>query len=129
MGPREAEENQLILVRRDSGEKRVIRSVEAKLIVEELLAEIQKSLFSRAVNFVQTNTFEVKNFNEFAEILKSKRGFIKAPWCGDSECERLIKEETKATTRCIPFDAEEVNGSCIHCGRPAKFLPIWARAY
>lgn len=131
VGPREVKENQLILVRRDSGEKRIIESKKVKLLVEKLLTEIQNDLFLRAIDFVKSNTFEAKDFNEFIEILNKKRGFIKAPWCGDSECERLIKEKTKATTRCIPFDIDnkKVSGKCIYCGRAAKFLPIWARAY
>lgn len=78
---------------------------------------------------MQDNTFEVGNLKDFIETLESKKGVIKAPWCGDSECERLIKEKTKATTRCIPFDAKEGRGSCIYCGRPEKIIPIWARAY
>lgn len=129
VGPREVKENRLILVRRDSAAKKVIKSAEIKPVVKELLAEIQKSLFQRAVDFVRDSTSEVKDFDEFTKILKSKRGFIKAPWCGNSECERLIKEKTKATTRCIPFETQKINGNCVYCGRPAKILPIWARAY
>jgi len=129
IGPKEVKESKSILARRDSGEKRVVSSKELISKVKELFAEIQKDLFQRAVDFVKANTSEAKNFNEFVEILENKRGFIKAPWCGDSECERLIKEKTKATTRCIPFDADEARGNCIYCGRPAKFIPIWARAH
>lgn len=129
LGPKDIKKNQLILVRRDSGEKMVVGIEGATQKIVELLEEIQKNLFQRAVDFVQSNTFEARDLNEFLEILEEKRGFIKAPWCGSSDCERLIKEKTKATTRCIPFDIQEIDGRCIYCGCPAKFVPMWARAH
>ena len=129
VGPREVKAQKLILVRRDNREKIEIKFKELKLKIKKILSKVQKDLFQRAKEFVNANTFEAKNFKKFVEILENQRGFIKAPWCGDSECERLVKEKTKATTRCIPFDGERVEGKCIHCGRKAKFIPIWARAY
>lgn len=129
IGPRDIEKNQLTLVRRDSGEKITVSIAESTQKIIELLEKIQKNLFQRAVEFVRLNTSEAQTLNEFLEILENKRGFIKSPWCGDSECERLIKEKTKATTRCIPFDIQEIDGKCIYCSRPAKFVPIWARAH
>ena len=128
IGPKDVKNNQLISVRRDSGEKKTIKITEVRREIPSLLDEIQKDLFRRAVDFVRANTFEVKDFKEFIDVLEREKGFIKAPWCGESECEKLIKEKTKATTRCIPFNAEK-KGKCIYCGRPSKTTPIWARAY
>lgn len=129
IGPKDIEKNSVVLVRRDSGEKNIIAISDLKRELPEFLKKVQSALFKRAKEFVENNTFETKDFKEFVKILEKRRGFIKASWCGDSECERLIKERTKATTRCIPFDSEKNKGKCIYCGREGKFVPIWARAY
>lgn len=128
IGPKDISKNQVILVRRDSGEKEVVENNKLENSVAETFKKIQNSLFQRATDFVKQNTFEAKNLEEFEKILEKEKGFIKAPWCGNSECEKLVKEKTKATTRCIPFDAKK-NGKCVYCGRLAETTPIWARAY
>lgn len=129
IGPRDVEKKQLILARRDLGEKTAVRLTEASNVIGNLLREIQSGLFDRANNFMKSNTFQADNLNEFLNILENRRGFIKAPWCGDSKCEKEIKEKTKATTRCLSLDPGEIKGVCINCGKPAKSIPIWARAY
>ncbi len=129
IGPKDIEKNSVVVARRDSGEKNVIAMAGLKHKLPLLLEKIQDDLFKRAKEFVTDNTFEANDFHKFVEILETKRGFIKASWCGDGECERLIKEKTKATTRCLPFDSERGKGKCIYCGKEGKFIPIWARAY
>lgn len=131
IGPRDLKKNTIVAARRDTGEKIILSISELREKVPNLLNEIQTALYERAKSFVADNTFEVSNFAEFIEIIEGRRGFIKAPWCGDEECERLIKEKTKATTRCIPSEGNDIRNTdkCVYCGRKAKLVPIWARAH
>lgn len=128
LGQKELEGKSLVLVARDRREKISIPMSEIGRI-PGFLQEIQDRLFKRAEEFVKSNTREVLNFDEFLEIIRTVRGFIRAPWCGNSDCEAEVKKKTKATTRCIPFDSEPTTNRCFHCGQEGKFTPIWARAY
>jgi prolyl-tRNA synthetase len=103
--------------------------------VTKLLEEIQKSIFDRALAFRKANTFEPADYAEFRKAVE--KGFAFSWWCGSGDCEAKIKEETKATMRCIPLDqtlgegraAESGSGKCIYCGQLAKEKGIFARAY
>ncbi|MCX7950844.1 MAG: proline--tRNA ligase, partial [Clostridiales bacterium] len=75
------------------------------------------------------HTYVAKDINEFKDIVDNKPGFIKAMWCGDRECEDKIKEETGATSRCMPFEQEHLSDTCVCCGKPAKHMVYWGRAY
>ncbi len=102
--------------------------------VSELLETIQKDMFKKASVVCDSLTSEVNDYDEFKKVMSYKRGFIKAFWCEDSGCERAIKEETKASTRCLPFIDEkgnvlEENGRCVKCGKPATYRWIFAQAY
>ena len=97
--------------------------------IQNLLDEIQKNLFARAEKFLEENTHDIDNYDEFKEIMKTKKGFIKAFWCEGAECEKKIKEETKATTRVLPLDESESKGTCIYCGKEAKYRWIFGQAY
>jgi len=97
--------------------------------VLEILKQTQNDLYNMAKRFLEKNTHEADSFEKFKEIMSSSRGFIKAFWCEDVDCEKQIKEETKASTRCLPLDAKEENGACVHCGKPAKYKWIFAQAY
>jgi prolyl-tRNA synthetase len=95
--------------------------------VQQLLIEIQKALFDRALAFRGTHTFAPKNFDEFRQAVEI--GFAQSYWCGDSKCEEQIKEATKATLRCIPIEQSGGTGSCIFCSQPSKEIAIFGKAY
>jgi prolyl-tRNA synthetase len=97
--------------------------------VKNLLSEIQDSLYSKALAFRDQSTVKVDDYNSFKEILDKKGGFILAHWDGTSETEGKIKEETKATIRCIPINNEQEEGKCIYSGKPSKQRVIFAKAY
>ncbi len=131
IGPKDIAKNQVVLGRRDmpgkEGKKFVSQDGLAKSI-QALLDEIQANLYQKALKFKQAHTHEPKNYQEFKEAVAD--GFANAFWCGSRECEAQIKEETKATNRCVPLDQERASGgACIHCGKPAKERAIFGRAY
>jgi prolyl-tRNA synthetase len=130
IGPKDVSNNSVVLARRDKpgreGKSPVPQSGIAAA-VQEALVTIQKSLFDRALAFREAHTREPANFDEFKEAVE--RGFARAFWCGASGCEAKIKEATKATMRCIPFDQPAASGACILCGAAATERAIFARAY
>jgi len=95
-----------------------------------LLSEVQNGLFERALTFREANTHSAEDYATFKQIMQDQRGFIRAFWCGSTECETRIKEETRATIRVIPEDAE-ANGSgvCVYCGQPASRQALFAQSY
>lgn len=129
MGPKDIEKEQVVLVRRDTGEKEFISLSEVEERLPALLEEIQQGLFDKALAHRNEKTTVATNMEEFNQTLDQDPGFIKAMWCGDLECEEKIKEETAATSRCIPFEQEKVSDSCVCCGKEAKELVYWAKAY
>ena len=129
IGPKDIEANQAVLVRRDTGEKIVVSLDEITDKVGELLETIHHDMYEKARAHRDANTHVAKNWDEFKEILDTKQGFIKGMWCGDTECETAIKDETGATTRCIPFAQENLGDVCVHCGKPATKMVYFGRAY
>ena len=128
VGSRDMENNQVFVARRDTGEKQSFELNEAGNKIADLLDEIQQYMFNQAVKFRQENTFEVSDWDEFKSKI-DQGGFVKCGWDGTEESEMKIKNETKATIRCIPFD-EKPNGlNCIFSGSPAKHEVIFAKAY
>ncbi|MFW5887053.1 MAG: proline--tRNA ligase, partial [Bacteroidota bacterium] len=129
IGPRDLKEGTLEIARRDTLEKQVIpfENIEEKIPV--MLDEIQENIFKLAKNFRDSNTSEVNSYDEFKEVLEKKGGFILAHWDGTSETEQKIKEETKATIRCIPLDAKLEEGKSILSGKPSKQKVLFAKAY
>jgi len=128
LGPRDIEKGEAVLVRRDTGEKKNVLQKQLADEVKKELEAIQKNLFDRALKFQKENTFETDSWEEFKKIMAGDGGFVKANWCGETKCELAIKEETKATVRCIPFN-EKASGKCIHCDKKAKEKVIFAQAY
>ncbi len=129
VGAKELESGLVTLVRRDQDEKQSVElSKLAKTVVAEL-DEYQAALLREAEAFLAANTHDVDSFDEFKEIMTGKRGFVRAPWCEDVECEAKIKEQTKASTRCLELDAKTAEGNCFHCDRPAKHRWLFAVAY
>lgn len=129
IGPKDLAQGQVVLVRRDTGEKMAVKEEKLVETVEELLSNIQENLFTKAKKFLQENTREISNYNEFKKVIEKKRGLIKTYWCGSKDCEDKIKEETKASIRCIPFEREEASGRCIYCGKESSTVVYFARAY
>ena len=129
IGPKDIENNQAVLVRRDTREKIVVSLDELEIKVPQLLEDIQKSLLERARAAQTEKTTTAVTMEEFKNILDNNTGFVKAMWCGDRACEDKIKEEAAASSRCMPFEQEHASDSCVCCGKPAKKLVYWGRAY
>jgi prolyl-tRNA synthetase len=129
IGPRDLENNTVEMARRDTKEKKTVSLDDVEQIVEGLLVEIQENIYKKALTYRQEHTSKVDSYEEFKEVLEGKGGFVLAHWDGTSETEEKIKEETKATIRCIPFDAPDEEGKCIVSGKPSKRRVIFAKAY
>jgi len=130
IGPKDVEKGSVAFARRDmpgkAGKSFAPRTQLAQQ-VEEMLATIQTALFNRAQQFRDQNIHQPKDYAELKEIVQ--QGWALAWWCGDAKCEAAVKDDTKATTRCIPLDQTESDGRCIYCGKPAKEKVYFARAY
>lgn len=129
IGPRDLENGKVELVRRDTKEKSIVDFDGLDSYIEELLADIQDNLFDKANKFRSENIHKVDTYEEFKEQLESKGGFYLVHWDGTAETEEKIKEETKATIRCIPLDTEEEEGFCMVTGKPSKRRVVIAKAY
>ncbi len=129
IGPRDLENGTVELARRDTKEKKVVAQNEVAALVPTLLAEIQQNMYNRALAFREQMTTRVDTFADFNKILDEKGGFLLAHWDGTAETEAAIKEETKATIRCIPLDAPEEAGVCVYSGKPSARRVLFARAY
>jgi prolyl-tRNA synthetase len=129
IGPKDVEKDQCVLVRRDTREKTFVPLAGIAAHVPELLERMQKDLLERARRFVAENTTPVASYDEFKQVMESKRGFLVAGWCGDAACEAKVKEETRATIRVIPTEGEAVAGTCVRCGKPSACQVYFAQAY
>ncbi len=130
IGPRDVEAEQVVLVRRDTGEKLTVPAGAAPGKVAELLEEIQRALFDRARDFRDENTVRLDDYAAFREFFADAGGFGVSPWCGGEECENTIKDDTKATIRVLENDAPRGEaGSCVVCGKPGTYRAVFARAY
>jgi len=130
IGPRDVKAGQVVLARRDTGEKLVRPLDNVKRVIPELLEQVQQNLFALARSFQQANTFDVTDYAEFKRIIEERRGFLRAWWCGEETCEEAIKEETAATIRVIPIEkVREGVGRCLYCQKEAPHYVYFARAY
>lgn len=129
IGPKDIEAGQCVLVRRDTREKIIVPISELEGKITELLVTIQKDMFERAKAHRDAHTYEAVTYDEFKDIIANKPGFVKAMWCGDEACENKIKEDTSATSRCMPFEQSRLADTCVCCGRPAQKLVYWGKAY
>ncbi len=128
IGPRDIENNQVVLARRDTGEKSTVQANDIADTIAKMLIDIHDNLFAEATDFMKNNTNEIDSYDEFKKIINDG-GFIRCGWDGTSETELKIKEETGATTRVIPFDENPKGLKCIYTGKPAKHEVIFAKAY
>ncbi len=129
IGPKDIEANQAIVCRRDNGEKTAVSLDEIDVRVGEILEKMQSDMLERARAHRDAHTYEAVTWDGFKEAADTKPGFIKAMWCGDLDCELKIKEEAGLTSRCMPFKQEKLSDRCICCGKPAKSLVYWGKAY
>lgn len=128
IGPRDLENGTVEVARRDTKEKSVMQVTDLTLKIENLLSQIQDNIYSKALNFRETHTFTADTYDEFKKLIEVG-GFISAHWDGTVETELKIKEETKATIRCIPLNNKQESGKCMYSGKPSKQKVIFARAY
>ena len=131
IGPKDIEQGQCVLVRRDTREKTIVKIEDAAAESVRLLDTIQKDMLERARKFRDEHTYEASDYESFKQTLEEKPGFVKAYWCEDVACENKIKEDTTATSRCSPLVGGEApeGARCVCCGRPAKKLIYWGKAY
>jgi prolyl-tRNA synthetase len=128
LGPRDMQNGTVEVVRRDTREKMILQQTDLVNKVEHLLENIQSNLYQKAISFREQNTISVNTYDEFKKALE-KGGFVYAHWDGTSETEEKIKEDTKATIRCIPMDGKSESGKCILSGKPSERRVVFAQAY
>lgn len=129
IGPKDIEKNQCVIVRRDNGEKIFVSLDELETKIPELLQAVRDGLYNKALERRAAMTFDARDMAELKDIADNKPGFIRAMWCGDRECEDKLKEEAGVTSRCIPFEQENLSDTCVCCGKPAKKMLYWGKAY
>ncbi len=129
VGPRDLSDNTVEVARRDTLEKQVVPSGGIDRFIQDLLEDIQQNIYKKALDFRNRNTYKVDTWDAFREVIERKGGFACAHWDGDPETEIRIKDETKATIRCIPFDMEKEEGKCVYSGRPSSQRVLFAVAY
>ena len=129
IGPKDIERGVCVLVRRDTGEKLEVPEEGLEERIVSLLDTIQREMYERALKHLEEHTYTASTTEEFEKTFSEKTGFVKAMWCGDRACEEKIKEYYGVTSRCIPFVQEEMSDRCICCGKPARKMVYWGKAY
>ena len=129
IGPKDIEKNQAVLVSRTTREKKFVSLENIEEEVAALLEQIQKEMYDAALAVREEKTSEARTYDEFKDLIENKGGFVKAMWCGDPACEEKIKEDTTATSRCIPFAQEHISDTCVCCGKKAEKMVYWGKAY
>lgn len=129
IGPKDIEANQAVIVRRDTREKLIVSLDEIVTKAGEVLETMQADMLERARKHRDSHTYVATNMEEFEDLVANNPGFIKAMWCQDEACEKEIKDKTGATSRCMPFEQEHLADTCVCCGKPAKVMAYWGKAY
>ena len=129
IGPKDIEVGKCVICRRDTREKIEVSLDEIETKAGEILDLMQKEMLERARAHREEHTYEAKDMETFRSLFAEKSGFVKAMWCGEQACEDQIKEEMAVTSRCMPFEQEQVGDTCVCCGKPAKKMVYWGRAY
>jgi prolyl-tRNA synthetase len=129
VGPRDLENNQCVVVRRDTGEKMTLPLDGIETTIQKLLDEIHGAMYAKAQQSLASRIYDADSWTSFVDQVRERPGFIRAMWCGDEACEQKIKDETGATSRCMPFVDVQHEGTCIACGRAADKLVVWGKAY
>ena len=129
IGPKDIEKNQAVLVSRVDRSKTFVSLDNIEEELSAMLDKIQQQMYNAALENRKNKTSRASDYEEFKKLIDEKGGFVKAMWCGSEECELKIKEDTTATSRCIPFEQEHISDTCICCGKPADKMVYWGRAY
>ncbi len=129
IGPKDMENSQCVLVRRDNREKTIVPLDELEARIPELLQAVHDGLYEKALHRRESMTYTAHDLDEMKEIADQKPGLIRAMWCGDLECELKLKEVAGVSSRCMPFEQASVGETCVCCGKPAKRLVVWGKAY
>ncbi|MCI7126397.1 MAG: proline--tRNA ligase [Agathobaculum sp.] len=129
VGPRDIEQGQCVLVRRDTREKTVVSFAELATAVPALLEDIQRAMFERARRNREEHTYTAHSLDEMKQIAAAHTGFVKSMWCGELACEERVKEEAGMSSRCMPLEQENLGDVCPICGKPAKKMIVWGVAY
>ena len=129
LGPKDLDKEQVMSVKRHNREKKPLPISSLDTAIQPLLDEVQQNLFDAALERREKATVSIDDYEEFKKVLDSTGGFLKSHWCGSGDCEEKVKNETKATIRCIPLDAPKEKGSCLACGKESGRRVVFARAY
>ena len=129
IGPKDIEQNQAVLVRRDTREKVQVSLDEIDTKITDLLVDIHNSMLEKARTLRDSKTYTAVSMDELKDIANNKPGFVKAMWCGKKECEEKVKEEAGLSSRCMPFEQEHIADTCVCCGEKAEHMVYWGKAY
>lgn len=129
IGPKDIEKGQCVLVRRDNREKTFVPLSELEEKIPALLEAVRKGLYEKALARREEMTYAATTMDDLKQIADNKPGFIKAMWCGDTACEEKLKEVAGVSSRCMPFEQEHLSDTCVCCGKPAKTMVYWGKAY
>lgn len=130
IGPKDIEAGQCVIATRHNGEKTIISLDELEETVAKKFNEVRDGLYKKALENRERRTYACKTMDEIISVLEEKGdGFVKAMWCGDEACEDIVKEKTGVGSRCIPFEQENISDVCVCCGKPAKAMVYWGKAY
>lgn len=129
IGPKDIEAGSCVMVRRDTRDKAVSSLAGAVDTAKDIMAKMQTDMYDRAKAHLDSHIYDAHDYDEFVDTVDNKPGFIRAMWCGSEECEQKIKDDTTATSRCMPFEQESISDKCVCCGKPAKKLVFWGKAY
>ena len=129
VGPKDIEAGRCVICRRDTRDKMEVPFGKLEETVKGLLESMQTEMLERAREHRDAHTWVAKNYEEFKQVFQEKAGFVKAMWCGCQDCEDKIKEELSVTSRCMPFEQEQLSDVCVCCGKPAKKMVYWGKAY
>ena len=130
IGPKDIEAGQCVVATRHNGEKTVVALDELETVVAAKMKEVHDGIFQKALENRENKTYACTSLEEIISSLEEKGdGFIKAMWCGEEACEDEVKEKTGVGSRCIPFEQEQLSDVCVCCGKPAKHMVYWGKAY
>ena len=129
IGPKDIEKGQAVVVRRDTREKIEVSLDELSVRIPQIMDKMQEDMYQKALAHRDAHTYDAHDYEEFRKTIAEKPGFVRAMWCGDQACELKIKEDTTATSRCMPFEQHKISDVCVCCGRPAKTMVYWGKAY
>lgn len=130
IGPKDIEAGQCVVATRHNGEKTIVPLEKLEETVAQKLIEVRDGLYKKALENRENKTYACKSMEEIISALEEKGdGFVKAMWCGEEACEDIVKEKTGVGSRCIPFDQEQISDVCVCCGKPAKCMVYWGKAY